>query len=299
MEAPMKIDLSFLPEKIRIGTSSFSSDDWRGVFYPDDMKPREYLPYYAGIFNTVEIDATWHAVPGLRTVQAWADRTPDDFIFSLKVPKEITHTSYLVDCEETWNRFLRVLEPLGDKHGPLLFQFPYVAKRKDPREYATGLDFLSRLSKFIPLLSKDRKYVVEVRNEKWLKEPLFELLGKHDIALALTSYFTLPGPGTLYRNRSPLTSTFSYIRFLGHHRHMEKLIKEKQESGKEKKWDEILVDRQNETTEWAEFIETLLEESEELYIYFNNHFAGFAPGSIDLFIRTWGRVHREKLMIDD
>ena len=141
----LDLDLSALPPALRVGTSSFSSKDWRGVFYPERLQPRDYLGHYAGVFPTVEIDATWHALPAPSTVRGWAERTPADFVISLKVPKTITHERYLEDCAAEWTRFLRLLEPLGEKRGPLLFQFPYVAKGKDAREYESGEDFRRRL----------------------------------------------------------------------------------------------------------------------------------------------------------
>jgi uncharacterized protein YecE (DUF72 family) len=282
------LEVSGLPPSLHVGTSSFSSTDWLGVFYPPHLKPGQFLPYYAQILSTVEIDATWHAMPSRRTVASWARRVPDDFVFSLKVPKVITHEKYLEDCDAEWYQFLSLLEPLERKRGPLLFQFPYVAKRKDPEEYRTGKDFMRRLEAFLPHLPSDGRYVVEVRNSRWIGDPLLDLLRSREIAFCMTAYYTMPSPSDLFRLVNPVTAPFGYVRFLGHHRQMDQLVKRAQEEqNKKRQWDELLVDRTQETDEWATAIRFLLDQHQEMYIYFNNHFAGFAPGSIDLFVQRW------------
>ena len=284
----LTLDLSPLPPSLRVGTSSFSWTDWKGVCYPPKLKPADFLTYYSGVFNTVEIDSTWYAMPGKRTVESWARKVPEGFTFSLKVPKEITHDHYLVGCEDQWNRFLKVLEPLGEKRGPLLFQFPYVAKKKNPDEYATGTDFRQRLAAFIPLLPTDGQYVVEVRNAAWYDEPLLDLLRSRGIALSLVSFYTLPGPDKLLHDIDPVTAPFGYVRFIGHRYWMDKLVKEaKEERGKEHDWDELLTDRTRGTREWAEVAHELLTKQKEIFVYFNNHYAGFAPGSVNLFVNVW------------
>ena len=76
---------------IRIGTSSWSSNDWRGVFYPESARPGEFLALYAEHFDTVECDATFYRTPSLSMVRGWASCTPEDFLLSAKLPREITH----------------------------------------------------------------------------------------------------------------------------------------------------------------------------------------------------------------
>jgi len=286
----LDLDLSRLPPRLHVGTSSFSWTDWKGVFYPADAAPGDFLGHYATVFKTVEIDATWHAMPSRRTVESWARRVPERFTFSLKVPKEITHDRYLEDCGAPWSQFLRALEPLGDKRGPLLFQFPYVAKKKDPEEYATGTDFRRRLSAFADLLPPGGRYVVEVRNVTWYREPLLDLLRERGISLALVAYYTMPPPQQLFRQGDPVTAPFSYLRFLGHHKQMDELVqKARVERGKDHDWDEILVDRTDEMIRWAPVVMKLLGRQDDVFAYFNNHFAGFAPGSVDLFARILAR----------
>lgn len=107
----------------------------------------------------MEIDSTWYRSPSHRTVEAWAEKVTGGFVFSAKVPKTITHDRYLEGCDAERVQFLKAMDRLGEKKGPLLFQFPYVAKGKDADEYRTGDDFRRRLAAFLPELPADGRYV--------------------------------------------------------------------------------------------------------------------------------------------
>lgn len=284
----MEIDLQHVPPSLHLGTSSFSTPDWRGVFYPKGTEAHEFLGHYATIFRTVEIDATWHFMPNPRTVEAWARKVPDDFVFSAKVPKTITHEKQLAGCEEEWEYFLQTMSVLGPKLGPLLFQFPYFAKRKDPQEHATGDGFRRRLEGFLPRLPESMRFVIEIRNPTWLNESLTELLRSRKIALALIDYVTMPRPAQWLERCDPVTADFSYIRFLGDHHAMDNLVARRREEGKKRSdWDELVVDRTEEMGEWVPVIRNLVDRAGDVYAYFNNHYAGFAPGSIELFLKVW------------
>src|ERR1700740_855449 len=99
--------------RIHLGTSSFTAAGWSGSFYPKGLKPAEYLPFYSEHFGTVEIDATFYACPSPRTVKGWALKTPDDFIFAVKVPQTITHEKVLVDCDGEFEQFLQTMSISG------------------------------------------------------------------------------------------------------------------------------------------------------------------------------------------
>lgn len=280
---PIELDQALVPGNVHLGTSSFSSNDWTGYFYPIGMKPGDFLAYYGNYFHTVEIDATWHAMPSKRVVESWAKRTPENFIFSLKVPKTITHERYLEGCASEWGDFLEVLEPLGKKLGPLLLQFPVVAGPSDG-----GRDFVRRLDRFLEASPEDLRVVVEVRNEDWLAEPLLDLLRRRGASLALVEFHSMPSGPALFERLDPLTAPFSYVRFLGHHREMDLLVARAREEGRRKRdWETVLVDREAETRAWMETIETLSGRQRDVFVYFNNHYAGFAPGSVELFLRLW------------
>lgn len=284
----MKLDQSILPKSVHVGTSSFSAVDWSGAFYPSGLKPHDFLSHYAQVFRTVEINATWHFMPNPKTVEGWEKKVPDGFVFAVKVPKVITHEKHLEDCWDDWKYFIETMQALGPKLGPLLFQFKYVAKRSDPKEYSTGADFMRRLEAFIPKLPDDFQYVVEIRNPAWLTDTLTEMLRARGIALALVDYFTMPRPAEWFERCNPITADFSYVRFLGHHRSMDNLIaKKREEEGKTGDWNEVLVDRTGEMREWVPILSKVSDETPNLFAYFNNHYAGFAPGSIELFLSVW------------
>ena len=113
---------------ISLGTSAFTAAGWEGTFYPAGMKPADFLSYYATHFNTVEVDSTFYRTPSKTTVQGWANKTSDGFVFAAKIPQVITHEKVLVDCDAEFKQFVDVMDILGEKLGPLLLQFGYFNK---------------------------------------------------------------------------------------------------------------------------------------------------------------------------
>jgi len=128
---------------ILLGTSSFTVTGWQGSFYPKGLRPADYLSYYAQHFDTVEIDSTFYATPNVSVVRSWNAKTPEGFLFAAKVPQEITHKRVLKDCDEEFKVFLTTMEALGEKLGPLLFQFGKFDKyRFKSARGAENLDWL-------------------------------------------------------------------------------------------------------------------------------------------------------------
>lgn len=271
---------------LRVGTSSWSSADWRGVFYPEDAAPASFLSHYGRIFDTVECDATFYGIPSTRTVDGWRERTPERFLFAAKLPQEITHERGLVGCEATLAGFLSALERLQDKLGPVLAQFPYVAKGKDAAEYATGEDFRGRLARFLDSWPAERPLAVEVRNAGWIAPPLLDLLRRRGVALAYTAYYTMPEPEKLFAGPDPETAGFVYARFIGDHKRMDALVRKLRDEGRRTAdWNAPALDRTSETARW---VKALRERAKgPVLAYFNNHYAGFAPGSARLFRDLW------------
>ncbi|MGB4786766.1 MAG: DUF72 domain-containing protein, partial [Candidatus Acidiferrum sp.] len=114
----LKIERPYSLPGILLGTSAFTANGWEGSFYPSGMKSRDFLSHYATQFATVEVDSTFYGCPSASTVKHWAARTPEDFIFSVKVPQVITHEKVLVDCDSEFDEFLKTMELLGPKLGP-------------------------------------------------------------------------------------------------------------------------------------------------------------------------------------
>jgi uncharacterized protein YecE (DUF72 family) len=277
------------PSNLFVGTSSWSSPDWRGSFYPESIEPEDMIRFYSGKLRTVEIDSTWYRMPGRKMVEKWKSQTPDGFIFSAKVPKVISHDKYMEGCEAEISEFVSVMSGLGESLGPLILQFPYVAKGKDAQEYKTGADFLRRLKGFIKLLPKDFKWGVEIRNSLWVQPALLEVLQSREISLVFIDYYTMDPLPKLAHRSDVFTAPFVYVRFLGNRKEMDAAVKHAQDSGQRKAaWGSLLKDRSEQMKLWIPPIKSILAGSIPVYIYFNNHYAGYAPGSVELFARLWG-----------
>ncbi len=276
------------PLNLLVGTSSWSSQDWCGRFYPESIRPGEMIACYSQQLPTVEIDATWHRMPTRGMVDAWKSRTAEGFIFSAKVPKAITHEKYLEDCEAELNEYITVMARLGERLGPMILQFPYVAKGKDPVEYQTGADFLSRLRRFAPLLPREFKWGIEIRNAKWVGPELLEILRAREISLVFIDYYTMDPLPKLMQRGDIFTAPFVYIRFLGNHKEMDAAVKRAIDDGKRKRdWEDLIVDRSEQMRQWLPSIKEVVARQIPTYVYFNNHYAGYAPGSIELFARLY------------
>src|SRR5882762_5052169 len=160
----LKIERPYSLPGILLGTSAFTANGWQGSFYPPGMNSRDFLSYYATQFSTVEVDSTFYGCPSANTVNNWADRTPEDFIFSVKVPQFITHEKVLVDYVPDFEEFVKTMDILGPKLGPMVFQFPSFDRWKFPKQES----FLAVLIPFLNKLPADHKFVVEIRNKNWL-----------------------------------------------------------------------------------------------------------------------------------
>jgi uncharacterized protein YecE (DUF72 family) len=256
--------------ELRIGASSWSAPSWEGPFYPKGTLPAEYLPHYASEFDTVEVDATFYRTPSSRMVDAWHERTPAGFLFAAKIPRVITHEKMLVDCEEEITAFLKVMDRLGDKLGPLLFQFRYFKNSELPDPDP----FLDRLEQFLPTLPQGPRFAVEVRNRNLLTVRLLDLLRKHRVALALIDHPWFYRVDHLMSREGILTTDFVYLRWLGDRYKIEEQTRS---------WDRVIIDRRRDMERWIPAIRKMLEQNRAVYGYFNNHYAGYAVGSIRYF----------------
>jgi len=260
--------------RLHLGTSSFSHPSWVGPFYAQGTKPGDFLGAYARRFGTVEIDATFYRIPSAAQVRSWASKVPEGFSIATKVPQVITHEKMLVGAEDDLKAFLGAMDEAGEKRGPILFQFPYVRKGT----FASVDPFLARLEPVLASLPRDKRFAVEIRNKTWLGEPLFDLLRAHGVAYAIIDHPWMPPVAQLMKGPDPVTAAFAYVRWLGD-RHA---IEAKTES-----WDRLIVDRTKEMKLWVDALAMLLDRNIEVFGYFNNHYAGHAPGSIALLRETW------------
>jgi uncharacterized protein YecE (DUF72 family) len=257
--------------ELRIGTSAFTAAGWPGTFYPEGLPERDYLSHYATKFDTVEVDSTFYRTPSLQTVKGWNAKTPPGFIFSAKVPQVITHEKVLVDCDVEFKQFVEVMDNLGDKLGPLLLQFGYFNKNA----FVGVNDFLSRLKPFLTKLPKDHKFAVEIRNKNWLVPQFVEALRERGVAVALIDQSWMPRPAQWFEKLNPITADFTYVRLLGDRKGIEK---------ETKVWSKVIVDRSRELMEWRDILEKL---KIPIYVYANNHYAGYGPETVEMFRRLW------------
>jgi len=254
---------------LRLGTSSWSCTDWVGGFYEPGTDPKEFITSYARKLSTVEIDSTFYAAPRKSTVESWRDRTPEHFIFAAKAPQAITHEKFLVDCEADISAFVNVMSVLGPRLGPILLQFPYYTKDSG----VTKDEFLRRLKCFLPSLPDGFQWAVEVRNKSWIAEPLIETLGEYRITLALIDHPWMSRPDELFAKEGILTGPSAYIRWLGDRHGIEKITTT---------WDETVIDRRSDLERWAPHIKELLDRRFPIFGYVNNHYAGYAPATVEL-----------------
>ena len=263
--------------RLRIGASSWSAPSWEGVFYPPGMPPYDYLRHYAARFDTVEVDATFYRIPEEKMVDAWRERTPPDFVFAAKFPQVITHEKLLEGCAKERDAFVRVIHRLGDKLGPLLLEFRYF--RKD--EFPDPNPFIDRLERFLPSLPRGRQVAVEVRNKTFVTARFLEVLRRNGAALALIDHPWFFGVDQLVKKEGVLNADFAYIRWLGDRKGIEE---------KTTRWDRMIVDRTHDLGRWIPVVRGLVDRGIAVYGYFNNHYAGYAIGSIEQFRDMWAKV---------
>jgi uncharacterized protein YecE (DUF72 family) len=114
-----------MPGELHLGTSGFAYDEWKhDVFYPEGLKNREMLSYYASQLSSVEINYTFRRLPSEKTLTSWREQTPEGFVFTLKANQRITHVKRLADADEDVRTFLDLARLLGDRLGSVLFQCP-------------------------------------------------------------------------------------------------------------------------------------------------------------------------------
>jgi uncharacterized protein YecE (DUF72 family) len=249
---------------LRIGSSSWTAKSWWGRFYPSDVRNEDRLCYYARIYNTVEVDSSYYRDPGRERILRWASQTSDDFVFSLKVPREFLDPQKSPNPQR-WESFHRTVRLLGAKLGPLLLQFP---PSFGP---ARGIRFLESLD---PSWDPGIRYALELRNSRWFRgEPwewLQDCLKTRNISLVWSylTYMDVP---------AEVTANFLYLRFIGDHI----TIPEDQHG-------EVRVDRREALRLWIERLRSVAAPVSETFVYFNNHFAGFAPASINHFRQLFG-----------
>lgn len=239
---------------ILVGTSGWGYDEWVGPFYPKGLTKKDYLPYYSKIFYTNEINTTFYNIPSFQVVKNWAEKTPADFLFSVKIPKVITHENNLElgYCSEDLDYFLGVMEPLIEVNKLLSFLIQLPPWFRKDKHFGNLKDFIENW----PCNQERRGYnlVVEFRHKSWMEDNVFNYLKENQLTYCAVIEPLLPP-------RMDVTnSKFAYIRFHGY--------------GKEIWFNYLFKDE--EIKKWAIPIREVIQKTEKVGIYFNNHFSGYA-----------------------
>ena len=160
--------------KIHVGTSGYGFKEWKGIFYPEKISPKEMLHFYGERLNAVEINYTFHHMPTERIIAPWAEQVPDDFVFAFKAPQVITHLKRLKHVDQEAEYLFRTLSVLEGKLGPVLFQFP--------KSFHADLPALTY---FLGLIPGTVSCAFEFRSPTWLSNEILALLGERGCSLCV------------------------------------------------------------------------------------------------------------------
>jgi uncharacterized protein YecE (DUF72 family) len=243
-----------------LGCSGWAYEDWLGPFYPTGTEPGEFLERYARVFRTVEVDSSFYRAPTPFLVRRWASRTPADFRFALKVPKDVTHAPDPAAARTLLPAFLRSLDPLREagKLAAIVLQFP--ASFRAPR----GVGWLEELLDSVPV---EIPLAVELRHGSWWVPSTRELLERRAAALVWSVI-----PGT--EPPAWVTGDFVYARFVG-----DRALT---------RFDRVQRDGAAGFAKMRARFEDEARPVDSVFAYVNNHYMGFGPGSVVALARALG-----------
>lgn len=239
-----------------IGTMGFGYKPWQGSFYPEKLPKAQQLPYYAGVFNALEMDSTFYGTPRVEAVQRWRALTPEGFQFCPKAPREITHDLRLAaPAPDLLATFVETMRLLGDKLGPIVLQFA-------PDFPVAEFD---NLAAFLARLPQDARYAVELRHRSWWGDATADLFRAHGVCWIAADYIYLP-------KEIRRTADFLYLRLLGRHGQFATKTHE-------------VVDKSDDLRAWRAKIDAVSqpEAPRDVYAFFNDDFAGHAPATANRF----------------
>ncbi len=276
---------------LRIGTCSWKYDSWRGLVYSDHIKIN-YLKEYSAKYNTVEIDQWFWSLfepgkvvlPRKNVVEAYKKSIPKDFLFTIKVPNLITLTHYYKKSKSSelnpnphflsgdlFKQFLKLIHPLSDNIGCLIFQFEYLNKQKmkSLNEFQNKLyDFFQKIESSIP------KVGLEIRNPNYLNSSFFQFLNELKISPVLLEGYYMPSVVETYKKHKNEFKDLVVLRLHGPDRKgIEKMANDD--------WSKIYINRDREIKEIVKMIKELEKNEVDLFVNVNNHFEGSAPLTIE------------------
>jgi uncharacterized protein YecE (DUF72 family) len=239
--------------RLHVGTSGWAYDSWSGVFYPKEVKAAERLVYYAGKFDTVEVNATFYRLPGQTMIGAWNRRLPPDYHLVVKGSRAITHLKKLDDCRAEVDVFWERVRQLRTLR-VILWQLPPSLHKN-----------LERLDRFLAVLPKSGvRHAIEFRHASWWDEETAQVLARHEAAFVAVSYPGLP------ETIRPTTDLL-YLRFHGVGQQLYRYDYSRKE-----------------LSEWAARVRPHVA-GRTLYAFFNNTDAGHAPANAATFREVLSR----------
>jgi len=266
-----KSKIQNLKSKIEIGCQGWNYDDWTTkadgvtVFYPRGTRSNEMLETYAKIFDTIEVDSTFYAIPASSAVENWYKKTPENFTFSLKMPQEITHEYGLREPSfSIMEEFCERVSLLKEKLGVILIQLP--------PNFEASKENAQAVREFLAELPKKIRFAIEFRNREWLIDWTFEELKKNSVALCLVEGNWIPREIMFEAMQKP-TADFSYIRFMG----------ERDLTS----FDKVSRHQDANMQMWKTEIQKI--KAKDIYIYFSNFYEGHAPASVSKLKELFGQ----------
>jgi uncharacterized protein YecE (DUF72 family) len=224
---------------LRIGTSGWVYEHWRGLFYPPELRQADWFGRYARSFDTVEINNSFYRLPSEAAFDAWREQAPPGFLYAVKASRFLTHFKKLKDPEEPLTLFFERAQRLGDRLGPVLYQLPPRWKLNLPRFEA-----------FLAALPRGYDHVVEFRYPSWTTEPVFAAMARRGVSHCLHDMRGQEVP-------LAVTATPVYVRFHG----------ARSQGGDYPR---------HELETWAGRIRGWRGQGLDVYVYFNNDWSGFA-----------------------
>jgi uncharacterized protein YecE (DUF72 family) len=240
-------------QQFRIGTQGWNYDGWNGVFYPRGTSSTDRLELYSRVFDTVEIDSTFYAMPPAERFRSWYERTPPGFAFTVKLPRDITHDLRLVGTDALLHDFCERASELREKLGALLVQLPPdMTVRERPA-----------LERFVRGLPREIEFAVEFRDAGWFDARTSDLLASLGLTMAVSVGPWLDSARALdIAAHAP--GAFQYLRWMGAPRHQQLTP-------------ELVDSRRDDLRAWAARI--LSRDAPVVYAYFNNDYQGHSPTS--------------------
>jgi uncharacterized protein YecE (DUF72 family) len=249
-----------------MGCSGWSYTSWQGPFYPKGTENSKWLNYYSKVFDYVEIDSSFYRIPNEYMVKNWYKRTPQNFRFTAKFPKVITHDKRLRNIDEDQlDYFFDSMSELKEKLLALLIQLP------PSIEIVEGLEALKDI---LPHLDKNFRYAVGVRHRSWFQDLAYNFFANNNMCLVWSQLAEIRTPPIV-------SSDFVYVRFIG------------DRSIQEKDFGRIQIDRIKEMKKVARNFkddtnEGRLSGVKLAIVAANNHYAGFGPGTVNIFRQLLG-----------